>query len=164
MGRLDEGLQRQHRAEGVGHVRHRHQARARAEEFQELLQLQLAAAVDRRHLEGAAGLLAQHLPGDDVGVMLERADEDLVAGPQARAAPGLRDEVDRLGGAAHKNDLARTAGVDETPYALARALVRGGSRLTERDRKSTRLNSSHLVISYAVFCLKKKKMTRSTRT
>src|SRR2546426_6359270 len=31
-------------------------------------------------------------------------------------------------------------------------LERGG-----RDRKSTRLNSSHLVISYAVFCLKKKK-------
>src|SRR5256885_2445286 len=28
----------------------------------------------------------------------------------------------------------------------------------ERDRKSTRLNSSHLVISYAVFCLKKKKL------
>src|SRR5256885_7098300 len=29
------------------------------------------------------------------------------------------------------------------------------------DRKSTRLNSSHLVISYAVFCLKKKKSTIS---
>src|SRR5256885_7096344 len=29
-----------------------------------------------------------------------------------------------------------------------------------RDRKSTRLNSSHLVISYAVFCLKKKKPDR----
>src|SRR5256885_9456951 len=29
-----------------------------------------------------------------------------------------------------------------------------------RDRKSTRLNSSHLVISYAVFCLKKKKNQR----
>src|SRR2546426_4852770 len=28
---------------------------------------------------------------------------------------------------------------------------------TPKDRKSTRLNSSHLVISYAVFCLKKKK-------
>src|SRR5256885_6568864 len=28
---------------------------------------------------------------------------------------------------------------------------------TTKDRKSTRLNSSHLVISYAVFCLKKKK-------
>src|SRR2546426_2743722 len=33
------------------------------------------------------------------------------------------------------------------------------------DRKSTRLNSSHLVISYAVFCLKKKKnSTSSTST
>src|SRR5256885_7170056 len=30
-----------------------------------------------------------------------------------------------------------------------------------RDRKSTRLNSSHLVISYAVFCLKKKKINTS---
>src|SRR5256885_4692237 len=35
---------------------------------------------------------------------------------------------------------------------LFKALKSGGS-----DRKSTRLNSSHLVISYAVFCLKKKK-------
>src|SRR5256885_10519710 len=34
-------------------------------------------------------------------------------------------------------------------------LTRGG-----RDRKSTRLNSSHLVISYAVFCLKKKRSTQ----
>src|SRR5476649_3050036 len=30
----------------------------------------------------------------------------------------------------------------------------------KRDRKSTRLNSSHTVISYAVFCLKKKKKTK----
>src|SRR2546430_7338507 len=33
-----------------------------------------------------------------------------------------------------------------------------------RDRKSTRLNSSHSQISYAVFCLKKKKKTRDTPT
>src|SRR5256885_10989124 len=36
----------------------------------------------------------------------------------------------------------------------------GGSR--GRDRKSTRLNSSHLVISYAVFCLKKKRTYKRT--
>src|SRR5438034_7834743 len=38
--------------------------------------------------------------------------------------------------------------------------ARGGhlaARCPRRDRKSTRLNSSHTVISYAVFCLKKKK-------
>src|SRR5256885_10475869 len=37
---------------------------------------------------------------------------------------------------------------------------KSGSQIVDRlelDRKSTRLNSSHLVISYAVFCLKKKK-------
>src|SRR5574341_1654913 len=37
-----------------------------------------------------------------------------------------------------------------------------GDRITE-DRKSTRLNSSHQLISYAVFCLKKKKSVRSPR-
>src|SRR5256885_2772379 len=43
----------------------------------------------------------------------------------------------------------RTAGLDAS---------RVESQFFERaDRKSTRLNSSHLVISYAVFCLKKKK-------
>src|SRR3712207_8312235 len=36
------------------------------------------------------------------------------------------------------------------PHAVARAVV-------SADRKSTRLNSSHATISYAVFCLKKKK-------
>src|SRR5438034_4123542 len=35
------------------------------------------------------------------------------------------------------------------------------SKQTRRDRKSTRLNSSHTVISYAVFCLKKKKKTKT---
>src|SRR5258708_13944111 len=33
-----------------------------------------------------------------------------------------------------------------------------GRRFVEGDRKSTRLNSSHQIISYAVFCLKKKKL------
>src|SRR5256885_9351317 len=37
-------------------------------------------------------------------------------------------------------------------------------QLDDADRKSTRLNSSHLVISYAVFCLKKKKETPDTIT
>src|SRR5947209_16676715 len=42
---------------------------------------------------------------------------------------------------------------------------RGGARERGRDRKSTRLNSSHANISYAVFCLKKKKTRRmSSRT
>src|SRR2546426_5914564 len=43
----------------------------------------------------------------------------------------------------------------------SRRVKRTGGRC-RRDRKSTRLNSSHLVISYAVFCLKKKKKNADT--
>src|SRR5687768_18176682 len=41
--------------------------------------------------------------------------------------------------------------------ARARGAHAGGPLLRSQDRKSTRLNSSHGYISYAVFCLKKKK-------
>src|SRR6266446_8399268 len=44
--------------------------------------------------------------------------------------------------------------------ARAARRVRVRPRRSRGDRKSTRLNSSHLVISYAVFCLKKKKKKR----
>src|SRR5260221_9813822 len=50
--------------------------------------------------------------------------------------------------------------------AAAAAVVLGdvGAQQAQlSDRKSTRLNSSHTVISYAVFCLKKKKHRRPTR-
>src|SRR5699024_11284739 len=55
---------------------------------------------------------------------------------------------------------ALTAGLDielpeSTAYPHLVAAVREGE-LDEQDRKSTRLNSSHVSISYAVFCLKKK--------
>src|SRR5690625_7276566 len=48
--------------------------------------------------------------------------------------------------------------MDHAPI-LARGRVRARSPAVSRrgDRKSTRLNSSHVAISYAVFCLKKKK-------
>src|SRR5947208_8205971 len=41
--------------------------------------------------------------------------------------------------------------------ASSRGTARVQARRSVRDRKSTRLNSSHQIISYAVFCLKKKK-------
>src|SRR5690625_4960905 len=50
------------------------------------------------------------------------------------------------------------------PSSIARALAMQRAMrigvLDDRDRKSTRLNSSHVAISYAVFCLKKKYVLR----
>src|SRR2546426_7707998 len=48
-------------------------------------------------------------------------------------------------------------GVPQRARRPARAGARQARDRQRVDRKSTRLNSSHLVISYAVFCLKKKK-------
>src|SRR5947208_11916430 len=45
---------------------------------------------------------------------------------------------------------------DSYPYAAISAFALHAMYLNLRDRKSTRLNSSHQIISYAVFCLKKK--------
>src|SRR3712207_8942408 len=65
------------------------------------------------------------------------AGEDVVAGDAALRADGV--QVVEEG---HRLDLAECVGPRE-------------------DRKSTRLNSSHANISYAVFCLKKKKQHRT---
>src|SRR5256885_12545788 len=46
---------------------------------------------------------------------------------------------------------------------FSRALSQGFVSSWRTDRKSTRLNSSHLVISYAVFCLKKKQRVDPSR-
>src|SRR5215211_8711576 len=53
--------------------------------------------------------------------------------------------------------IAFAADERATVDAFREAAMAAGGRDNGGDRKSTRLNSSHTVISYAVFCLKKKK-------
>src|SRR5256885_7855131 len=65
-----------------------------------------------------------------------------------RSAQGLRARAPDLG------VLASSSGTLEELYLAGR--IARGLNSHNVDRKSTRLNSSHLVISYAVFCLKKK--------
>src|SRR5690606_39638336 len=76
-----------------------------------------------------------------------------------RRRPGGRGIAGRLavGGARHPGGRDRAlpdpAGLPGAHRARAHGYAQG-------DRKSTRLNSSHVKISYAVFCLKKKKIRR----
>src|SRR3712207_7201188 len=62
----------------------------------------------------------------------------------------------------HPLGKALVPGHDEPHAALHGEHVEGVLELREEDRKSTRLNSSHANISYAVFCLKKKKIKPPT--
>src|SRR5260221_5755443 len=71
---------------------------------------------------------------------------------------GLRDGIGAEPGAAAQAADARDDDDDAVlPLGHSRRHHVGGPEI---DRKSTRLNSSHTVISYAVFCLKKKKQSR----
>src|SRR3712207_8526906 len=76
-------------------------------------------------------------------------DEPLPA--EARVDRHHQDQIDPV---EHVLDRARGRG---RVQGHARELAQALNRL--QDRKSTRLNSSHANISYAVFCLKKKKLT-----
>src|SRR5207249_5555607 len=67
--------------------------------------------------------------------------------------PQCLESVERARRAVGSNRDARRAGVE--PIAFVAEAGEGG--VEAEDRKSTRLNSSHVSISYAVFCLKKKK-------
>src|SRR2546426_7413730 len=69
----------------------------------------------------------------------------------ARYPADLRASVARFRLAAQ---AVRDGGRDSAAALFQAEVTAAGP---QRDRKSTRLNSSHLVISYAVFCLKKKK-------
>src|SRR5438034_6769631 len=89
-------------------------------------------------------------PGDeffyDSGVFDERQDDPLRAVVEQRAhEPRLE-----LWNPNDRRDSGQTSKLDGLRCRLP-------VRRPSRDRKSTRLNSSHTVISYAVFCLKKKK-------
>src|SRR2546426_7610666 len=88
------------------------------------------------------------------------SDQEVAPGPTERgrwdrgtflACPVIRDEYQRRG--------RSPAGSGPDPARVRGHTSRLGRSVAKRrtDRKSTRLNSSHLVISYAVFCLKKKK-------
>src|SRR5256885_7346784 len=55
-----------------------------------------------------------------------------------------------------RSSAAGRRGFADRRSAPACPAAQGRQSATDRDRKSTRLNSSHLVISYAVFCLKNK--------
>src|SRR5262245_62240971 len=71
-----------------------------------------------------------------------------------RLAPAVTDVLVDCGDRDVVRNLAMNRGAELSRSGLAMLLARA-----VRDRKSTRLNSSHLGISYAVFCLKKKTKT-----
>src|SRR5205809_1603023 len=90
--------------------------------------------------------------------------------PAACASSSVKDwntQENALLRGARKAYVGTPRGISEAPKKKSCRKVPGNSLpgiLAEGDRKSTRLNSSHGYISYAVFCLKKKKKTKKKNT
>src|SRR6266436_6614029 len=130
-----------------------------------------AQRIDRR-LPGAAarvGPRAQRRGGGNGGKppRIERVDADLAGGELQHRDLELAGPLARFGEHAPRDPIARLRG-DSTVGCARRAEAQpfGDDAVDDefllRDRKSTRLNSSHGYISYAVFCLKKKTNKKST--
>src|SRR5260221_8471080 len=84
-----------------------------------------------------------------------------VTGVQTCALPIYHTDTMLLGYLPKQRVLIEADVYNPTPAnAPAAPPTKENINLNDKDRKSTRLNSSHTVISYAVFCLKKKKINK----
>ncbi len=131
VGRFDDGFDRIDRAERVGYVHHGDDAGLRPEHLQIGIHVQLAFVAYRDHLELGARLSGEHLPGNDVGVMLHGGDDDLVAFLETRAPVALRHQVDAFGAAAHQYHFAAIGSVDESLGRVSGTLVVVGRPLAQ---------------------------------
>src|SRR5690554_7629427 len=96
-----------------------------------------------------SGLIMLASENEGKVTLLAGVTKDLIC--KAKAGDAVKEcaaYVDGRGGG--KPEMAQAGG--QNPAGIKDALA-----AFEKDRKSTRLNSSHVRISYAVFCLKKKK-------
>jgi hypothetical protein len=131
MCQADDFAHRQHGAQRIRHVGAGNDARAVTQLRSHAGHVDDAASVHGNDLDHRAVLLRCELPRNDVGVMLERGEQDFIAGLQSRPRIGLRHQVDGLGGAAREDDLACRRRIHEGADSFARAFEQPGGFLAE---------------------------------
>src|SRR5258706_677968 len=123
MRQSDNFFDRNDRAQGIGNVGDRDDLSFVIEQAAIFVNDNLAVVVNRNDTELGTDLLAKDLPGHDVRVMFHRRDDDFIAGLKKTPAVTLRDQIDRFGGAAHKDDFFFGSGVEEPANLGARRFV-----------------------------------------
>src|SRR5256885_5696930 len=111
--------------------------------------MQSGSPMDKKKLEGFKKKLETRQ--QDLRRMVSRTQQDGRNADEDTA----QDIADKAASSYNKEFLFHQSNADRQLLMMVEGAL---SRIREGDRKSTRLNSSHLVISYAVFCLKKKKI------
>ncbi len=129
LGHRRHGLDRRDGAERIGDMRDRDDLRLRPEQLRVFVDQNLSVIVHRNDAQPGAAFRGNLLPGHDVRVMLQPADDDLVTGREMRTPPALRHQVDGLGRAAHEDDFVGRSRAQKSPCGFAAVFVRvSGSR------------------------------------
>src|SRR5699024_11581576 len=121
-----------------------------------------AAVLGVLALPPISGMLADALGGHGQVPIVELAVSAVIAVVVVLLMLRLRTPEPRWARRWLGLDAVAQAVVVRPSLTVAHALARFDDHVLE-DRKSTRLNSSHVSISYAVFCLRKKKKLRCSR-
>ena len=133
LGHLRHFVDRQDRAQAVRGLRERDDLRARPEQLLILLEHDFAAVVHGNDAQHGAFLLGDHLPGHDLGVVLEHREHDFVARLQELPAVGVGDEIDAFGRAADEDDFLDRRCTEERLHLFAGLFVgvgrAGGQRV-----------------------------------
>src|SRR5690625_6156295 len=99
--------------------------------------------------------------GQDGALVADTLNADLTFHANGEKATNLWESMASFRGVSEGDSITYSLQRTEPLYTEHTAFR---DAITSEDRKSTRLNSSHVAISYAVFCLKKKTQTeRNTR-
>src|SRR5207302_3096260 len=104
--------------------------------------------------------LSHHPPPPELYTFPTRRSSDLEATQNIKVLDAAMDELGRITG---QRPAMRRSRKSIAAFRLRQGMPIAAT-VTLRDRKSTRLNSSHVKISYAVFCLKKKKKHELVKT
>ncbi len=104
-------------------MRQRDQLGPRGEQRLERVEIDPAVLGQRAHVDAGAGPFGDHLPGHDIGMMLERGKHDPVALAEPGDAPARGDQIDRLGRPADEHHLVLAARADEIGDPPARGFV-----------------------------------------
>ncbi len=101
---------------------------------QELLQrikVQFTGIIDRDDMEDGTRDFADHLPGNDVGVMFEMADDNFVSRLEKLSAPTAGVEVDAFCGTSGEKILGGLFGIQKRPHLFTGGFVQAGGGLAE---------------------------------
>jgi hypothetical protein len=99
------------------------EARLGSEQLVIFVEQDLSGVVHGDNAQTRASFGAQHLPGNDVGVMLEPSNDDFIALADILAAPALCNEIDALGCAADEDDFLCARSVEEAADLFACGFV-----------------------------------------